>query len=494
MYESIRTFLAIGQTRTEEVLILKKTGSIAIALFLMISLLGLGGCNNKTPASERPKVNLEGRVFIVAGEDNGVWQPELNASAESDAYYYALEAIKKDLNCTIEFRQYDIVSMTDVAQAYILSGSKFADIILPTLWQTGSYIVSNALKDYKDIPNIDLSKEYWNSKLMESIELKGHQYLGFSNIYDPSSSPYALFYNKRIAAELGITDLYQSVKDGTWTHSKMKEYARIATKDIDGVAGMSRTDQWGVSCVDPIGSTSMMIFSSYGVDMLSGDGQGGLIYNMNSAPVINALTEMQKWIINDKTFFKLTQGEDQLDAYRLFQAGKALFCPFAIGYSANLSSSDMSDSWGILPFPKPDGAEDYNHFCSASVKAICVPSNIEGKELSDVGYFLDSMAFHFTDEMAKVESESYERIYPDEEDREMLTVIRDTAGIDFASLVLNNDLSNTTNGCIHRLAGDGSLSAVADISSMESAAQVALAAVLDAIPGKSEVANTDTAE
>ena len=76
----------------------------------------------------------------------------------------------------------------------------------------------------------------------------------------------------------------------------------------------------------------------------------------------------------------------------------------------------------------------------------------------------------------------------------MLTVIRDTAGIDFASLVLNNDLSNTTNGCIHRLAGDGSLSAVADISSMESAAQVALAAVLDAIPGKSEVANTDTAE
>lgn len=77
-----------------------------------------------------------------------------------------------------------------------------------------------------DLQYIDPSMPWWNQNLLEPTAVDGKNYflIGCANLVAFDSIG-VLFFNKDLAAENNIDDLYQTVYDGNWTFDKMLEYS-----------------------------------------------------------------------------------------------------------------------------------------------------------------------------------------------------------------------------------------------------------------------------
>lgn len=94
-------------------------------------------------------------------------------------------------------------------------------------------------------PNFNFEKPWWTSGTaamsVDNKALFASSYLSFCCL----NYARIIVYNKQIAAALGIDDLYDLVRAGTWIFDKMLEYAEIATNDVNCDGKMGEGDVYG---------------------------------------------------------------------------------------------------------------------------------------------------------------------------------------------------------------------------------------------------------
>lgn len=93
--------------------------------------------------------------------------------------------------------------------------------------------LSGNFMDLADNPYIDFTKPWWPSNIIEAADIGGKITMAFGNI-DPVyyDSTYAVFFNKVIAEDNKLNDIYQLVNDGKWTLDKFLEYSQAAADDL----------------------------------------------------------------------------------------------------------------------------------------------------------------------------------------------------------------------------------------------------------------------
>ena len=100
--------------------------------------------------------------------------------------------------------------------------------IIPTLIAEGIFI------DWYDIPYVDLEREWWSQDLVDELTIDGNLYLlsgDISLLFWESMQ--GMFFNKTLAQNAGIENLYDVVRDGEWTFDKMMEVIRTANVEDD---------------------------------------------------------------------------------------------------------------------------------------------------------------------------------------------------------------------------------------------------------------------
>ena len=204
--------------------------------------------------------------------------------------------------------------------------------------------------DLKTNKYIDFSNPWWPSNIIDAADLGGQMTLCFGNI-DPTyyDVTYAMFFNKKLAEDLGTGDIYSLVNDGKWTLDKFAELSELAASDLNGDGAMDKSDRYGVAsdmwmCVDAyIQSCDIKITER------SSDG----------TPTLLGLTERYadaqakvRSLLNDKNiaFFGSSP-----DAKELFRNSQVLF--LANNIEAAHIMRSMKDDFGIIPYPKFDEAQ-----------------------------------------------------------------------------------------------------------------------------------------
>ena len=214
----------------------------------------------------------------------------------------------------------------------------------------GYRLTSDALNDsFRNLqanPYIDFSKPWWPANIIDAANIGGRTNVCFGNL-DPSyyDTTYAMFFNKQIAEDIGAGDLYGMVDDGTWTIDKMFSLAINGSRDLDGDTKIKDgdiygyiTDKW--MCYDAF-------IHSCDIKITERD--------KNGTPVLIGLTE--RYIDAEKKISEFmngsgvvrTKGDTNGDLVT-FGNGEAFFYPSALGGAHSLR--DMSDDFGILPYPK----------------------------------------------------------------------------------------------------------------------------------------------
>lgn len=194
----------------------------------------------------------------------------------------------------------------------------------------------------------------------------------------------AVFYNKQMASDNNLGDLYEMVNNKTWTFTKMLEMAESAVPTVDDDGIYTVNDTYGISCQNDGG---YYFYHASGLTSVSRKNNGGLMLTFNSEESVNVLERVLTLTSNKRIYLnaqssdtKFTGGQTSADH---FASGKALFLVRPLQTLFTLSQ--LTDNYGIIPMPLMTDTQE-NYYTPVNTHAsthMCVPSKITNEKLTE---------------------------------------------------------------------------------------------------------------
>lgn len=317
--------------------------------------------------------------------------------------------------CEFDLFQSDY-QVYDLASSVMMGGDKFADLMFNKAWVMGFFIQGGFAEDLNQYDVLKTENSYWMQSAVENFNLKGRQY-ALSGAYTNSwNGAYGIFYNKALAEELQLPDLYQLVRDGEWTLAKMSEYAKKATRDITGDGQVTADDCWGIGFPGEDGAQAMFVGAGGLYFNRNEDGTYGL--NMGTAETGNVLRDLAD-MVNNATY-NLSEGHAWTYYLNtMFPEGRLLFMAYPPNAASGTSAfAEQEGDFGFLPLPKySKDQESYHLFVDHHLNTVIIPMNADG---DNAAFILEAVACYGESTIAPVLLEAYESYFRDEESLEML--------------------------------------------------------------------------
>ena len=406
-----------------------------------------GVSESETTAKENlddlEEYNFEGKTFTVISRSipNSVVKQIVAGDDElseviNDAVYKRNLKISERFNVKIESIEYREEEFESPFKLSINAGDDLFQFTAMHIIHSGVYATSGLLTDWNLIPNIDLTKPWWNQTVVKNMQIGGKLYLEQNDIptYTVICNNHIMFYNKKIATDFSLPNLYDMVRGGKWTMDKLAEYAKLAVNDLNGDSTMDTSDQWGL--IASTGSTSTLL-ASCNQPIMEMDCEGLPALVLNSAKTSSIVEKVYDLCISSEaTLMKPISEEDAF--CRLFRDGKSLFYNGYINNCAVLR--DMEDEFGLLPPPKFDEAQEgYHAQIQGNSDTVGVPKSAKAEDYEFIGTIVEAMA-----------AESYKTVRPaiyettlkskysrDIDSEEMLDLVSTNIFIDFGFVYHN---------------------------------------------------------
>lgn len=383
------------------------------------------------------KFNGETFTFAIyenANTNNHMLVDEEDGDTMNDAIHKRRRMTEERFGITLEELVFD--DNAAKFRAPIMSGDNSYDIgnirctDALTFWQDG--IITPA----SDLPYVDIDKSYWNRAFNDSLTLCGQQYIAIGDMLTSTHDlTYALAFNKKLADNYNIGDIYSLVRDGKWTFDQMLAMMKTATQDANGDTIMDENDNYGY-CAHP--KNVLLSFWIAAGEMSVKKDENDLPYlAMGEERFTNVWNKVFDMTYGAGTYFKPDDNDwnDVTDAQRkLFTNNQLLFMDCSFYYAQLLRS--METDFGIIPYPKY--TEDQNRYYSrvAYYNAPVIPISNDRFEL--VGAVLEYFNWASAETVipAYYDTVLHGKVVRDEDSREMLDIIFDARVVDIGDTTL----------------------------------------------------------
>ena len=288
--------------------------------------------------------------------------------------------------------EYDIVP--DEFRSEILAGTNNYDIGVNNMTHALQYAAEGLYYDLYKIPNIDLSKSYYSQGLVDSATIGGKLF-GIAGDATLTYIKYvhSTFFNRTMAEELKIPDLYQIVLDGDWTLEKQISLSKDVYTDVDGGGKKDLGDVFGFIVHEGSGVDSYG--SAFELPILIKDAEGKMKFAVNVDKTVNMLKTVNQ-------FFYQTQGvmvvpgsakpNGETAMVQMFANDQALFMTHYLSRCETQEIRNMESLYGILPIPKYDDAQQQYHAYVHDLMSIyLVSAAVPESRLAMVGATIECM-------------------------------------------------------------------------------------------------------
>ena len=238
-----------------------------------------------------------------------------------------------------------------------------------------------------DLPYVDYTQPWWNGETIEQNTVNGKCFfvngdIGLSTYYAMS----VVYFNKRIAEELDLGDVYQLVHDGKWTKEKAAEFSKAAAIDLNGNSKMDLdSDRFGYATNHAHEHMNAFHRSMSTIE------SGKPVLNLMNEDVVDVFDWVRKFYYKSDGVAPINKSAvDYKISLGMFTEGRSLLYPDSLGSLSSLR--DMSDDFGVLPLFKWDEEQkDYYSLYLDFLTQICVP--VTSAESADaIGAVLEAMA------------------------------------------------------------------------------------------------------
>ena len=252
------------------------------------------------------------------------------------------------------------------------------------------------------------------------------------NVNDKDATA-AIAFNKTIASNNQLEDIYTLVREGKWTYDKLAELAEATYNDSNGDGTMTPDDIYGfLGGRDVIDS----LYHGSGSQFVTKNEDDEFIFSFGTERDIDAVTKGID-IVNSVWYFNHHAWTDQSDIlYRqIFETGHGLFFWMRLDDVTNMRAGEAD--FGIIPIPKYDEAQDnyYSLVSQHTTGLMSIPITCAGDELSEVGMILEALA-----------AESHYTLIPEYIETSLKTKnSRDAESADMLDIILNNRVFDPMN-------------------------------------------------
>ena len=282
-----------------------------------------------------------------------------NGDVVRDAVYKRNMYVEELLNVKFTFTDnednYEAIPKT--LSNLIMAGDDAYDLVIHDLFPLATLSVSGNFLNVREGKYFDFSKDYWYTEYMTDLSFgttDQNYILAGDYFLDVIRCAHALYFNKDKFRDLyeSPDELYDHVRNGTWTFDVFMSYVQDAYQDVNGDGTADNDDFYGYSYIGKWGSMIPWCVSS-DLNFLVRESDGTPSLGLNNERSVVMLQHL-----ND--LFYAVGAHDFADVQvntEAFMSGKALFGGYQ-RVSSLETFRDMTYEIGVLPYPKFDEKQE----------------------------------------------------------------------------------------------------------------------------------------
>ncbi len=372
-----------------------------------------------------------------------IYAEEADGDTITDAVYQRNRLLEDKIN--IKISEHKVFDPYVDARTSIMAGGDDFDLMTDGLQQLSTLAAEGYLVDFNTIPELNLSSEWWDQDLNRDLTIGEKLFFATGDISIMDNyGTWCIMFNKDIAAEYDLPDLYTTVREGKWTLEVLYNLSKEVTKDANGDGELTKDDQWGFLTES---------YNTYG--LWAAGGQRITTKDANDYPILMDLNDRSVAVMSLVT--ELTQNKactlvaDAVEGgcgftNEHFGEGKALFIYGGMWLITKYRGYDVN--FGVIPAPKFDEAQDryYNTYSYSNCTGYSIPTT--APDLSRTGTIMEAMAeiSKYTLTPAYYDVALKGKYIRDEESAEMLDIILAQRAYDLGMIFNWGSMFSTVTG------------------------------------------------
>ncbi len=352
-----------------------------------------------------PELDFGGRDFRAAQQTTRTYEfyaEELTGEGTNDAVYNRNLKIEDRFKVKIVSVDYDsLSSITNDVATLVKSGTDAYEVVSHYAYRAYTPIHSRAYRNWLEVPNIDFSRPWWNSLANEQNTINGILYTATGDINISSLlTTYAFFFNVPVTEKYGITpeSLYSTVYEGTWTIDHFIGLTSSIYEDSNGNGKRDDHDTFGFAAWPGISCDAWL--PAFDQPITVKDEEGFPVPAINSEKTVAALEKIFQFYYNTEGGYgDVSSAENEVN---MFAEDCVCFVP-SIFNDAFTVYRYMDSSYGILPYPKWDEAQEmYLTNSRDQYTVIGIPTFKKDDDLTLIGTIVEALS-----------AESWRSVYPE---------------------------------------------------------------------------------
>ncbi len=238
-------------------------------------------------------------------------------------------------------------------------------------------IKGNFLNWY-DVPHINFEQPWWSDSTVEDLSYEGVAPVAIGDfVLSAMASTYCTFYNKTLAANYDLPNMYDVVKEGKWTIDYIVETTKDIYQDVNGNNEVDGEDFFGYAS-DTRSAMDAYLWA-FDNPIFTRDGDKP-VYSYKTEKINNIVSKLVDTFtayngISGGFEYSWNYGRD------LFMVSRVVFATGVLNHSLT-ALADMTDDIGFLPYPKWDEAQkEYHTLVDGSHQALAVPTTVGNPEM-----------------------------------------------------------------------------------------------------------------
>ena len=334
------------------------------------------------------KTDYNGADFTILGYefdfyDKYFFADEQNGERMNDAIYERKILTEDYLGVNIKVAKAEKFNkvITTLQQSIAAGDDEYQLALAHCISGVNGMVSGGMLYDVNNIPDIDLSKDYYNHNVNENLSLNGKNFYFVSDYM--ICNPNCMLFNKQLVSEFKLDNPYQLVYDGKWTMDKLYEMNHAVAGDINGDGKMDINDRYGLT-----GEGDWMLNSilfSCGLKLVEKTNDGFKL-SINNEKTVNIVERLYNEVKGDSIWF--WKYNDVSENMLQIDSGRTLFQIYPLYKIYDFR--DSSVDYGVLPYPKYDEAQE-NYLSNDWGSLMCIPASISDPEM--VGKVIEYMSY-----------------------------------------------------------------------------------------------------
>jgi len=359
--------------------------------------------------------------------NNEINAEDVNGTPINDTVYNRNRELEERYNFKFVSYQPDSNPMA-TAKNSILASSDDYEAVVDSLASMSDY---SMFRNYNKLESIDLSASCWDQNVNTSLSIGGQHYVAVGDmlILDKKGTWCTLF-NKKMAEDQQLGNLYDRVREGTWTLDAFGEMLQTVSNDVDGDGKMTEADCYGF-LTEPY-NMNIMLFG--GETRISGKDESDypVLSMFNDRSV--AVFEKAYTIMSNRNYVLCSSwAQNQWsDLLKAFSEDRGLF--YMVGIGTAMGFRYMESDFGILPIPKYEETQEKYYTSLSSYNSACVAIPKSCSAAENAAFLLQAISLASTDTLQVT---FYDTVLNgvtarDEESAEMLDILFENRVFDLA--------------------------------------------------------------